>query len=701
MAFHCYLAKKICIASEDPSNPVYVSQIDWSRSKNHDGYLTVGTNQGSIHLFRFNDQEEKSKPLLTGILTPSEPIAYRNVIKEHFFQDSDARETAQRKAKKYKLPEMHHLSWNNIYYKLTSADNKGLLIVWNCKDGSKTNISFTEEMINRREKCTMSDLSWSLDGSRVIIAYSDGYIMVGGVSGNKEMSLDETTQKITHVCWGSDDNSVILLGTENGEVHAHNAKNGAFIKRVRILCVNKVNYGRSKLVGLRIKHSLLNLQSFNIAICFDSGHFQMSKHYEDANPVCFEVGFRPLDLKFSPNGQYLCLSGSGELAIFETAHGEFLKSISLGKPKISGNQQNLAFDKDSNRIAIGMDDTVYFANIRPNYKYGLLKNSRKFVYCYQNNFASDLDVHRHETISSSSQQLNSRFQEVQVCFTDMKTFDHCVKKVKNFITLESDDQNFVCVLAKNKDRGTVAVLCNSMGNVIANKKLDFVASFLTLTESFIIIASVDRCLFWIRDGENQDSNDNGLENTFNVVLPESPSKLTALTSNNNLGVLAFNSPQNGNSILCYSFPEGTKTDSLVINTIKNIDITISLMRINHINSLLGIIDSSNTFHLVDLRKLVVLSEIHNIPNLKLNSTWNFIFATDLFNTVVFNEKNLMQVVHKIDQGEENIVVEKPQVSCNHVLEYKEMTLTCACLDRICRTNPSEKTVESKYLLVIC
>ena len=361
----------------------------------------------------------------------------------------------------------------------------------------------------------------------------------------------------------------------------------------------------------------------------------------------------------------------------------------------------MAFDKDSNRIAIGMDDTVYFANIRPNYKYGLLKNSRKFVYCYQNNFASDLDVHRHETISSSSQQLNSRFQEVQVCFTDMKTFDHCVKKVKNFITLESDDQNFVCVLAKNKDRGTVAVLCNSMGNVIANKKLDFVASFLTLTESFIIIASVDRCLFWIRDGENQDSNDNGLENTFNVVLPESPSKLTALTSNNNLGVLAFNSPQNGNSILCYSFPEGTKTDSLVINTIKNIDITISLMRINHINSLLGIIDSSNTFHLVDLRKLVVLSEIHNIPNLKLNSTWNFIFATDLFNTVVFNEKNLMQVVHKIDQGEENIVVEKPQVSCNHVLEYKEMTLTCACLDRICRTNPSEKTVESKYLLVIC
>ena len=40
-------------------------------------------------------------------------------------------------------------------------------------------------MINNRKASVVRDMKWSPDGSKVGIAYEDGYVIVGGVEGNR------------------------------------------------------------------------------------------------------------------------------------------------------------------------------------------------------------------------------------------------------------------------------------------------------------------------------------------------------------------------------------------------------------------------------------------------------------------------------------------------------------------------------------
>lgn len=343
------------------------------------------------------------------------------------------------------------------------------------------------------------------------------------------------------------------------------------------------------------------------------------QHYEDANPACFDAKFKPTNLKFSPNGKYLCLSGHGRIDFYSTKNGDHMKSlaVSAGVHK----NQFIAFDRNSYRLAIGIDETIYFANIRPEYVFGVVGDT--LVYKYEPNY-----LQKGQNSESLVNSNNSNPLESQISFWNMKQNSHCVKKVKNLITLATDEKNLTCVLAKNKDHGTIAVLCNESGNVIASKKLDFLAEFVNLTDKFIIIANKNKCIFWVRDGDfssNQGHNSqrnsktsldgpggagmSGLgsltnsmthfnensmssianttnspqENIISVNLPEDNSQISAVTAKGNLGILAFN-----NNLQCYSFPEVNKTDFFSLSNVEE----VACMKLNCNNTLLGIIDNN-------------------------------------------------------------------------------------------------------------
>lgn len=67
------------------------------------------------------------------------------------------------------LARVNVVCWNEVYQKLTSSDDSGLIIVW-----MSHNDSWYEEMINNRNKSSVVQLQWSHDGTKIAIAYEDG-----------------------------------------------------------------------------------------------------------------------------------------------------------------------------------------------------------------------------------------------------------------------------------------------------------------------------------------------------------------------------------------------------------------------------------------------------------------------------------------------------------------------------------------------
>lgn len=68
------------------------------------------------------------------------------------------------------LAKLKLLHWNEVYQKLASSDDSGLIGVW-MNQGSD---EWCEEMINDRHKSFVTDIKWSNDGTKIAIAYDDG-----------------------------------------------------------------------------------------------------------------------------------------------------------------------------------------------------------------------------------------------------------------------------------------------------------------------------------------------------------------------------------------------------------------------------------------------------------------------------------------------------------------------------------------------
>lgn len=100
------------------------------------------------------------------------------------------------------------LAWNPTFKKLTTSDEKGLIIVWTLHKGM-----WYEEMINNRNKSVVMDMKWTADGKKICIIYEDGAVIVGSVDGNrlwgKELNL-----ALKRVEWSPDSRFIIFITAE-------------------------------------------------------------------------------------------------------------------------------------------------------------------------------------------------------------------------------------------------------------------------------------------------------------------------------------------------------------------------------------------------------------------------------------------------------------------------------------------------------
>lgn len=168
--------------------------------------------------------------------------------------------------------------WNEVFQKLTTSDEHGVIIVWMLYKGS-----WYEEMINNRNKSTVRSMAWGSDGQKICIAYEDGAVIVGSVDGSRVWGKDIKGPGLAAVQW-SPDNSQLLFALTNGELHIYDDQ-GNFTMPVAIHGVS----GSMDIVTMDWYSGSAPASRPVLAISYRSGVILLMKNCNEEGNIRFEA----------------------------------------------------------------------------------------------------------------------------------------------------------------------------------------------------------------------------------------------------------------------------------------------------------------------------------------------------------------------------------------------------------------------------
>ncbi|MED6241180.1 WD repeat-containing protein 35 [Ataeniobius toweri] len=438
-----YLSKKIAI----PNN-IHLKCLSWNK---HQGFIACGGEDGLLRVLRLETQTDDTR--LKGLAAPSN-LSMNQTLEGH----SGA---------------VQVVTWNEQNEKLTTSDQNGLIIVWILYKGA-----WYEEMINNRNKSVVRSMSWNADGQKICIVYEDGAVIVGSVDGNRIWGKELKGSQLAHVAW-SPDSKILLFGMASGEVHIYDNQ-GNFIMKMAISCLT----GATGAVSIAGIHWYAGAGGYvepdcpSLAICFDNGRSQIMRYENDENPVYIDTLMNVISIQWNHCGSVLAVAGSlrasnmekeFNVVQFYTPFGEHLRTLKVPGKHVSG----ISWEGGGLRIALAVDSYIYFANIRPDYKWGYCCST--VVYAFT----------------------KPERQEYCVVFWDTKNDEKFVKYVKSLMSITTSGD--FCILASKADEMQpqyVLILCNSIGTPLDSKYIDIEPLFVTMTRTHVIAASKEAFYLW-------------------------------------------------------------------------------------------------------------------------------------------------------------------------------------------------------------
>uniref|UniRef100_A0A663EVR7 WD repeat-containing protein 35 n=1 Tax=Aquila chrysaetos chrysaetos TaxID=223781 RepID=A0A663EVR7_AQUCH len=449
-----YLCKKIAI----PGN-VRLRCISWNKVQ---GFIACGGEDGLLKVLKLETQTDEAK--IKGLAAPSN-LSVNQTLEGH-------------------SGSVQVVTWNEQYQKLTTSDQNGLIIVWMLYKGA-----WYEEMINNRNKSVVRSMSWNADGQKICIVYEDGAVIVGSVDGNRIWGKDLKGTHLCHVAWSSD-SKVLLFGMANGEIHIYDNQ-GNFIVKMKLSCLVNLT-GAFSIAGIHWYHGTegyIEPDCPCLAVCYDNGRCQIMRDENDHNPVLIDTSMNVVCIQWNHCGSVLAVAGSLKatsqdkdvnIVQFYTPFGEHLRTLKVPGKQISA----LSWEGSGLKIALAVDSYIYFANIRPDYKWGYCSNTVVYAYTRPDR------------------------PEYCVVFWDTKNNEKYVKYVKSLISITTYGD--FCVLATKADENQpqeehetesigatyVLVLCNSIGTPLDPKYIDIGPLFVTMTKTHVIAASKEAFYIW-------------------------------------------------------------------------------------------------------------------------------------------------------------------------------------------------------------
>jgi len=440
-----YLSKKIAIP-----NGVKLHTLSWNTEH---GWIACGGENGLLKVLKLESQvggDSKAK----GVAAPSN-LSMNQTLEGH-------------------NGAVVCSTWNSGYRKLTTSDENGLIIVWMLHKGM-----WFEEMINNRNKSVVKDMSWTADGQKICIVYKDGAVIVGSVDGNrlwgKELGYD-----LAFVQW-SPDGRHILFVTPESKVHIYDSTGN----RLATMPLYALENGNdANIIGVHWYDGTQGHVSTDapvLAIGFDDGRIQITRGEHDDRPVLIDCGMDLSGIKWNCNGTALACYG-GKQQQLKNGDSRELSMVQFFSPtglhlrtlKVPGKGINaLSWENGGLRIALAVESFIYFANLRPDYKWGYFGNT--LVYSYT----------------------KAERKEHCVVFWDSHTEEKNTKYVKNLIRIRSGGDN--CVLVTKSDDGSgkfILILCNAIGSPVDSKYIDLEPVYTAMTKYHVIVASDESVYVW-------------------------------------------------------------------------------------------------------------------------------------------------------------------------------------------------------------
>eukprot|EP00750_Incisomonas_marina_P007988 INCI15131.1.p1 GENE.INCI15131.1~~INCI15131.1.p1 ORF type:complete len:1219 (-),score=232.56 INCI15131.1:1496-5152(-) len=442
-----YLSKKIAIPKG-----IRLKCVSWNSDQ---GWVACGGESGLLKVLKL-DSAPSDKKAARGVAAPSN-LSMNQTLEGH------------------SGPVMC-VTWNANYRKLTTSDGYGLIIVWMLHKGM-----WFEEMINNRNKSTVSDMKWTSDGQKICIIYEDGAVIVGSVDGNRMWGKDLNLE-LSFVEWSPDGRNIIFV-TKQGEALVFDG-NGNKLSKIQLHVAQK---RQVPVIGIHWYdgsrgHVITNAPT--LAIAFQDGKVQLIRGPHDDSPVLIDTGLQLTQCRWNHNGSVLALAGtartklsSGEtrdisMVQFYLPTGQHLNQLKVPGSGISA----LSWEGTGLRIALGVGAYIYFANIRPDYKWGHFLNT--LVYSYQK-------------LDRPEQCVN---------FWHAHNNEKYTKYVKNLLFIRACGTH--CALINDMDDGTgqyAIALCNAIGAPVQIKYTEVEPLFATMTTTHIIVASTQDIYVWQYD----------------------------------------------------------------------------------------------------------------------------------------------------------------------------------------------------------
>lgn len=651
-----YLSKKIAI----PNN-TKLHCLSWNTGQ---GYVACGGEDGLLKLLKLEIQQEKNSKV-RGLAAPSN-LSMNQTLEGH-------------------SGTVQVVTWNNYHQKLTTSDQYGLIIVWILYKGA-----WYEEMINNRNKSVVKDMKWNADGQKICIVYEDGAVIVGSVDGNRIWGKEFKLQ-LSGVEWSSDGKS-ILFGTTSGEVHVYDCQ-GNYCTKITIHCLTNVT-GAARIVGVVWYHGQEGYVQHNcpcLAICFDNGRMQIMKNEMDETPVLVDTGMTVFRIEWNTMGSILAIAGTQRVAQqdrevnviqFYTPFGEHLRTL-----KVPGKQLTAcSWEGGGLRIALAVDSFIYFANIRPDYKWGYLANTVVYAFTKPDRI------------------------EHCVVFWDTKNQERYLKYVRNLMSITACGDH--CILATKSvetNNQYVLVLCNAIGTPLDSKYIDIEPLFVTMTKTSVIAASKEAFVSWQYRSPKKLTS---LEMNSNAFRKENASRekmfhIDDVPSGAGEGIKdlkkAFQPTRD--SICCVCATERTLIIGRESGTLHRYSLPKYALEMKHVlncrphqislnsnSTRLAIIDISGVLSFFNLDTKTTdesgnQSQPGELLKFERKDVWDMKWASDNSELFSMMEKTRMYVFRNLDP-------EEPIVSSGYICQFSDLEIKSVLLDEIMKDpeNPSKDSI---------